>query len=101
MLTLAMLLTPPCYAKKTSVNEVNSHNKPRQSYLALEKLWRTQCGWLRLCTTVAIGMTITNFWNCFRHGVKREHYDKFIGIREFLERLAQDCYDAFHDYEAL
>ena len=46
-------------------------------------------GWLRLCTTVAMGMTITNCWKLFRYGVKREDYEKSIGIREFLERLAQ------------
>ena len=49
-----------------------------------------KCGWLRLCTTVAAGMTITNFWKLFRYGVKREHYDKFIGIRELLEQIAVD-----------
>ena len=42
--------------------------------------------------TVAMGMTITNCWKLFRYGVKREHHDKLIGIREFLERLAQDCF---------
>ena len=68
----------------SAVNEVDSHNKSRQSDLALEKWWVTQCGWPRLCTTVAMGMTITNCWKLFRYGVKREHYDKLIGIREFL-----------------
>ena len=29
-----------------SVNEVDSHNKSRQSDLVLEKLWITKCGWL-------------------------------------------------------
>ena len=43
-----------------SVNEVDSHKKSRQSDLALEKFWVTHRGWLRLCTTVAMGMTITN-----------------------------------------
>ena len=38
-------------------------------------------------------MNITNFWKLFRYGVKRDHYDKLIGIREFLERLAQDCFN--------
>ena len=52
----------------------------------------TQCGWLRLCTTVAMGMTITNCWKLFCYGVKRYHYDKFISIREFSERLAVDCF---------
>ena len=51
------------------------------------------CGWLRLCTTVDMGMTITNFWKLFCYGVKRDHYDKLIGIREFSERLAQDCFN--------
>ena len=38
-----------------------------------------------------MGMTITNCWKLFRYGVKRDHYDKMIVIREFSERLAQDC----------
>ena len=80
-------------SKKYSVNEVDSHNKSRQSDLALEKWWVNQCGWLRLCTSVAMGMTITNCWKLFLYGVKREHYDKLIGIREFSERIAQDCYN--------
>ena len=56
------------------------------------KLWMTQCGWISLCTTVAIRVTITNIWELFFYGVKRDHYDKFIGIREFLERIAIDCF---------
>ena len=43
-----------------------------------------------------MGMTVTNFWKLFRYGVKRDHYEKLIVIRELLERLAQDCFnDAF------
>ena len=84
----------PCYVKtKSAVNEVDSHNKSRQFDLALEKWWVTQFGWLRLCTTVAMVMTITNCWKLFRYGVKRYHYDKLIGIREFSERLAQDSFN--------
>ena len=45
-----------------SVNEVDYHNKSRHSDLAVEKLWVTQCGWMRLCTTVAMVMNINNFW---------------------------------------
>ena len=78
---------------KYAVNEVDSHNKSRQSDLALEKFWVTQCGWLRLCTAVATGMTINNCWKLFRYGFTRDHYEKCIGIREFLERLAQDCFN--------
>ena len=58
------------------MNEVDSHNKSRQSDLALEKWWVNQCGCLRLCTTVAMGMTITNCWKLFRYGVKRDNYEK-------------------------
>ena len=39
-----------------------------------------------------MGMTITNLCKIFRYGVKRYHYDKLVGIREFLERLALDCF---------
>ena len=77
----------------SAVNEVDSHNKSRQSDLALDKWWITQCGWLRLYTTVAMGITITNCWKLFRYGVKRDHCDKLMGIREFLERIAQDCFN--------
>ena len=45
---------PLVMSKKTAVNEVDSHNKSRQSDLALEKQWVTQCGWLRLCTAVSM-----------------------------------------------
>ena len=76
-----------------SVNEVDSHNKSRQSGLALEKFWVTQCGWLWLCTTVAMGMAITNSWELFSYGVKRDHYEKSIGIREVSEQLALDLFN--------
>ena len=53
---------PPLMSKFFgSVNDVDSHNKPRQPDLAVEKFWVTQCGWLRLYTTVDMGMKITNF----------------------------------------
>ena len=72
-------------------NEADYHNKLMQSNLSLENYWVTQCGCLWLCAKVAMVMTITNLWNIFRCGVKRYHYDKFIGIREFLEQPAIDC----------
>ena len=76
-----------------SVNKLDTQNKYRQSYLALEKFWVTQCCWLWFCTTVDVGMTITNFWKLFRYGVKRDHHDKFIGIREFSEQIAVDWFN--------
>ena len=36
---------------------------------------------------------ITNCWKLFCYGVKRYHYDKFIGIRKFLELIAVDCFN--------
>ena len=67
---------------------MDSHNKSRQSYIALEKFWVTQCGWLQFCANVAMGITITNCWKLFFCGVKRDHHEKFIGIIEFLEWIA-------------
>ena len=64
-----------------SVNDVDSHNKCRQSYLALEKCFVTRCGWLQFCTTFSMGMMMTNFCKLFRYRIKRGHHDKFIGIR--------------------
>ena len=41
-------------------------------------------------------MTINSYWKIFFHEVKRYHYGKLIGIREFLERLALDlCNNTF------
>ena len=69
-------------------NEVDSHNKSRNSDLAMDKFWVTQYGWLRLFTKVSMGMTIANLWKLFCYGVKRDHYEKMIGIRKFQELLA-------------
>ena len=93
MFPFALLLVPVLCQFFSAVNEVDSHNKSRQSDLALEKWWVIQCGWLRLCTKVTMGMNITNCWKLFSYGVKRDHYDKLISIREFSERLAQDCFN--------
>ena len=60
---------------------VDSHNKSRWSDLALEKLWVTQRGWIRLYATVTTEMNINNCWKLFSYGVKRDNYDKSIGIR--------------------
>ena len=93
MLTFALLTVPLLCQKKYAVNKVDSHKKSRQSDLALKKFWITQFEWLQLCTPVAMGMTITNCWKMFHCGVKRDHYDKLIGIRELSERIAQDCFN--------
>ena len=66
-------------------NEVESHNKSRQSDLAPDNFWVTQFGFIRLCTTVSIGTTITDLWRLFLYGFKRDYYDKLISITELLE----------------
>ena len=38
-------------------------------------------------------MTVTNFWKVFHYGVKSDHYDKLIGIREFSERFVIDFFN--------
>ena len=40
-----------------------------------------------------MGLNITNLWKLFCYGVKRYHYEKLVGIREFLEKLALDCFN--------
>ena len=72
---------PLVMSKKSAVNEVDYHNESRQYDLALEKWWFTQCGWMGLWRTVSMGPTITNCWKLFRCGVKRDNYEKFIGMR--------------------
>ena len=54
------------------VNEVDSHNKYLQSDLSMDNLCVTKCGWIWLCTNVAMGITMTNCWKLFRYGVKRD-----------------------------
>ena len=52
-----------------------------------------QCIWLGLCTTISMGMKITNFWKLFCYWVKRDQYNKFIIITELLEQIAVDCFN--------
>ena len=42
-----------------------------------------------------MSMKITSCSKIFFNGVKRDHYDKFIGIREFLEQIAMDCFSNY------
>ena len=38
-------------------------------------------------------MTIKIFWRLFCYGIKIYHYDYFIGIWEFLEKLSLYCFN--------
>ena len=53
-----------------SVNEVESHKKSRQYDLVLEKYWVNQWGWIQLCTSVDMVMTIKIYGNCFVMGLR-------------------------------
>ena len=86
MLPFALLIVPLfIYKLFGAVNKVEYHKKSRQDDLALEKFWVTNCGWIQLRKIFAMGMNITNIWKLFHYGVKRDHYEKLIGIRELLE----------------
>ena len=37
-------------------------------------------------------ITITDLCKIFCYGVQSDHYDKLIGIRDFLELIALDCF---------
>ena len=54
-----------------SVNEIYPQNKSIQSYLALENYLVTKCGWLWLCTTFAIVMTLPKHLETIYYGVNR------------------------------
>ena len=43
-------------------------------------------------STGDIGTTFTHFWKLFHYRVNREHYDKSIGIREFIEQISHDFF---------
>ena len=38
-------------------------------------------------------ITITNLCKLFLYGVQRDHYENIIGIRDFLELIALDCFN--------
>ena len=66
-----------------SVYEVESYNKSRQLDIAPENFWVKKCDWIWLCTTVAMGMKITNCWKLFRYGVKRATKTSLLASENF------------------
>ena len=66
----------------------DSNKKLWQFDLVLETFWVTQCGWIRLCTTVDMLMTIINCWKLFHYMVKRDKYDELISTIYLLEQIA-------------
>ena len=59
-------------------NAVDNPNRMRQYYLALDKFWVTQSVYLRLATTVVLGMGIADGEILYRYGVAYVNVDKKI-----------------------
>ena len=59
-----------------SISWIYPQNKSIQSGLALENILINQCGFVWLCTMVAIGMASTNLWKLFHRGINIKHHDK-------------------------
>ena len=58
----------------------------QRSDLVLEKYWVTNSGYLRLATTVALGMGITDGNILFCRGISEGSVDKKISTREYNNR---------------
>ena len=85
-----------------SVNEIDPHKKSRQLDLALENYWVTQCGWIWSCNIFDNGMNLTSLLKLFHYGVKREYHEKYVGMRELLEKIALDCFnDTFLNFQII
>ena len=69
-------------------NQIDKHNHARQGVLALEKNVVTQCGYFRLFTTY-LGITVTDAWKLYRHGLGDKHENKEISIVDFTNILCK------------
>ena len=72
-------------------NEIDNHNRTRQSDISLEKYWVTHSGYFRLATTVALGMGITDGKILYYHGVAQGNEDKKISTLEYNNRIVYEC----------
>ena len=74
-------------------NAIENHNIMRQSDIALEKYWVTQSGYLRIATTVALGMGIIYGKLLYCHGVAEGNVDNRISSLEHNNRTVYDCFN--------
>ena len=72
-------------------NEIDNHNRIRQSDLALEKYWVTHGVYFRLSISVALGIGITYRKILFYHGVSEINVDKKILTRDYNNRAVCHC----------
>ena len=71
-------------------NNIDNHNRIRQSDLALDKYWVTQSGYFRLTTTGALGVGITDGNILYCHGVSEGNVDRKISTLEYNNRIVYD-----------
>ena len=64
-----------------------------QSGLSLEKYWVTKSGYLRLATTVALSMGITDGKLLYCHGVAEGNKEKKISTLEYNNMAVYDCFN--------
>lgn len=80
-----------CYFERS--NGIDVSNQMRQFELKLEKVWKTNCGYFRLLTTL-IGCNVVDCWRLYRHHCRPQHRHKHISLLDFTSMLA---YDMLHN----
>ena len=78
-------------------NQIDKHNHARQSQLAIEKNVVTQDGYFRLRCTY-LGITVTDTWKLYRHGLDESSPNKHISIHSFCNILCKT--NLLNDYNA-
>ena len=73
-------------------NAIDVANQSRQSELALEKHWITQCGFFRVVTTL-FGMTVIDAWRGYVWHCGAQHRHKKIQMLDFVDLLCKDMLD--------
>ena len=76
-------------------NKVDRHNHIRQSELALEKVWITQCVFFRILTTI-IGINMTDAWLTYRWHMPASHEHKNVTIEDFTRMTVHDILNLNH-----
>ena len=69
-------------------NQIDKHNHARQSELAIEKNVVTEDGYFRLFCTY-LGITVTDAWKLYRHGLGEKCDNKDISILAFANILCK------------
>ena len=78
-------------------NQIDKHNHVRQSQLAIEKHVITTCGYFRLWCTY-LGITITDSWTLYRHGLGDKSPNKEMSILSFANILCKT--NLLNDYSS-